>query len=215
MSTQPQLFHPSALEKYPELTARRGIVITGGAASGKSTASRWLADWLCAPVFSCDACVARLLAEDKPTQLEVANAFPEAFIDNQIRKEVLRERVFQDDEARKKLEQILHPRVWDELVAFSNQQDATQFVIVEIPLLFETGWRQRFNSVLLIASSREVQIERLVQNRGLERKIAEAILDSQWEMDWKVTGSTWVIWNNGSLESLNRQLRLLPFDWKR
>ncbi|MCX7714035.1 MAG: dephospho-CoA kinase [Chthoniobacterales bacterium] len=214
MHNLPNLFRKEAISAFnppTNLQTRKGLAITGGAASGKSTATLALAKWLGGEAFLCDEAVANLLANDPQTHSEIRLNFPHAFQNNQIQKKILREQIFADPDARKRLENILHPKVWNSLLAFSHSLPHSKPLFVEVPLLFEAGWNDRFEKILLIACSPNTQLERLVASRGLPKETAQAILASQLPIPKKIPLADWVVWNDGSQAALERQLKLLPF----
>jgi dephospho-CoA kinase len=120
------------------------IGITGGVASGKSTVTACLAELLPAPAFDADACAREMLQNDDAVQREVREAFgPEVFAaSGLIDRPALRTRVFSEAADRASLEAILHPRVraaWQGWVREQLQKSPGAVLLVEIPLLYETG----------------------------------------------------------------------------
>jgi dephospho-CoA kinase len=151
--------------------AMRVMALTGGIASGKSTACKLLREWLPSIViFDCDATVHRLLESDPAVAEIISAAFgmealhPQGRIDRHF----LRGKVFADDVARAKLETILHPRVLQECLD-SLKQAATrgaELFVADVPLFFEKGFEFGQAQVLVVASSRSTQIQRLRRVAG-------------------------------------------------
>ena len=183
------------------------IGVTGGIGSGKSTFSKMLADHLSARLFDADS-AARELLESDPAVLEkiTTELFAEAYTpDGKPDRAAIRRLVFHDPAAKARLESILHPRIrerWTQLAA-ECRQNATPLV-VEIPLLFETGAERFFDRIATVACSHETQLARTAA-RGLPRDEAESIIRSQIPLERKTTLAYFVVWNDGSLTNLENQ----------
>ena len=183
------------------------IGVTGGIGSGKSTFSKMLADHLSARLFDADS-AARELLESGPAVREkiTTELFAEAYTpDGKPDRAAIRRWVFQDPAAKARLESILHPRIrerWTQLAA-ECRQNATPLV-VEIPLLFETGAERFFDRIATVACSHETQLARTAA-RSLPRDEAESIIRSQLPLERKTSLAHFVVWNDGSLTNLENQ----------
>jgi dephospho-CoA kinase len=185
--------------------------VTGGIATGKSTVSRMLAESTDFVVFDADACVHDLLAGDEQVRASVARLFglPQPEPGQPVDRGALREIVFSDPAKRRSLEEILHPAVrrhWHSLLEDCRGQNRN--FLADIPLLFETGAEIFFDATLVVAASRATQQSRLAA-RGVNPALVEAMLASQWPIGQKVGAAGFVIWNDGSLAALRRQVSLL------
>jgi dephospho-CoA kinase len=183
------------------------IGVTGGIGSGKSTFSKMLADHLGARLFDADSAARELLESDPAVREKItAELFAEAYTpDGKPDRAAIRRLVFQDPAAKARLESILHPRIrerWTQLAA-ECRQNATPLV-VEIPLLFETGAERFFDRIATVACSHETQLARTAA-RGLPRDEAESIIRSQIPLERKTTLAYFVVWNDGSLTNLENQ----------
>jgi len=185
--------------------------LTGGIATGKSTFARLLAETRPFTLFDADACVHELLRTDVEIIAAVRREFswpgqdPQAPVD----RAQLRERVFADALARRRLEEILHPVVRQRWMALRSSCLAHgQDFLTDIPLLFETGAAPQFDTIVVVASSPATQRARLAA-KGLESKLVEGMLASQWPIGQKVSKASHVIWNDGSVAGLERQASLL------
>ena len=183
------------------------IGVTGGIGSGKSTFSKMLADHLGARLFDADSATRELLESDPAVREKItAELFAEAYTpDGKPDRAAIRRLVFQDPAAKARLESILHPRIrerWTQLAA-ECRQNATPLV-VEIPLLFETGAERFFDRIATVACSHETQLARTAA-RGLPRDEAESIIRSQIPLERKTTLAYFVVWNDGSLTNLENQ----------
>lgn len=183
------------------------IGVTGGIGSGKSTFSKMLADHLGARLFDADSAARELLESDPAVRQEITTElFAEAYTpDGKPDRAAIRRLVFHDPAAKARLESILHPRIrerWTQLAA-ECRQNATPLV-VEIPLLFETGAERFFDRIATVACSHETQLARTAA-RGLPRDEAESIIRSQIPLERKTTLAYFVVWNDGSLTNLENQ----------
>lgn len=185
--------------------------LTGGVATGKSTFTRLLARAHPFTIFDADACVHGLLSTDGDIIRAVSRTFslPEHEPSIPIDRALLRQRVFSDPSARRRLEAILHPVVRERWMALRAEcLDLGQDFLADIPLLFETGAASHFETVVVVAASPETQRIRLAA-RGREPALAEAMLASQGPIGQKIGEADHVIWNDGSLAGLERQASLL------
>ena len=183
------------------------IGVTGGIGSGKSTFSKMLADHLGARLFDADSAARELLESDPAVCQEITTElFAEAYSpDGKPDRAAIRRLVFHDPTAKARLESILHPRIrerWTQLAA-ECRQNATPLV-VEIPLLFETGAERFFDRIVTVACSHETQLARTAA-RGLPRDEAESIIRSQLPLERKTSLAHFVVWNDGSLTNLENQ----------
>ena len=183
------------------------IGVTGGIGSGKSTFSKMLADHLSARLFDADSAARELLESDPAVCQEITTElFAEAYSpDGHPDRAAIRRLVFHDPAAKARLESILHPRIrerWTQL-ADECRQNATPLV-VEIPLLFETGAERFFDRIATVACSHETQLARTAA-RSLPRDEAESIIRSQLPLERKTSLAHFVVWNDGSLTNLENQ----------
>ncbi len=187
------------------------IAITGGIGSGKSTFTRAFAGLLHAETFDADVCARRLLAEDPAVAAEVRAAFGAEVFDASGRPErgALREIVFTADPApRRALEAILHPRVrsaWRGWLEEGLQKTPDAPLLVEIPLLYETGAEAFFDHAIVVGCSLTTQMSRLTGQRRLPETTARRIIASQWELSDKIRRCDHLIWNDGPENCLYAQ----------
>ncbi len=190
----------------------RVMALTGGIASGKSTAMRLLAEHIpTAAFFDCDESVRRLLAGDPEVAAAISEKFgPEALdADGRVVREFLRTRVFSDESERLALEAILHPRVRQECLASleaAAKGGATLFV-ADVPLLFEKGFDFGQQQVIVVACSRASQIGRLKARSGFDEALVESVLAAQLPASEKILRANVVFWNEGPPAVLEAQVR--------
>ena len=190
----------------------RVLALTGGIASGKSTVCRMLREWLPSIViFDCDEAVHQMLEVDREVAGIIATAFGDQALDiaGRVDRHFLRSRVFADEAARLKLEAILHPRVRQECLD-SLDRAATrgaEVFVADVPLLFEKGFDFGQNQVIVVASSRSSQIQRLKARGGLDDQLIDSILATQLPVQEKMARADIVFWNEGPPAVLSSQIR--------
>lgn len=190
----------------------RVMALTGGIASGKTTFCRLLSEQLPdAVIFDCDKAVHQLLDSNEEVAEQVAVAFGQDALDEggKIKRAFLRERVFGDDAARATLEAILHPRVRQECLDFLEQAATrgAELFVADVPLLFEKGFDFGQTQVLVVASSRSTQIQRLKARNGFDDSLIESILAAQLPIQEKMSRADVVFWNEGPPAVLKFQIR--------
>jgi dephospho-CoA kinase len=127
--------------------------------------------------------------------------------DRKLNKKAVAERIFNDPEARKALEGIIHPMVFarvDDFVCKLRGKDL--IVIVEVPLLFERDYQDRFNKVITVYTNEETAIKRLV-NSGFTKEEAIARLMTQLPIDIKKQRAHYTIDNSATKDETERQVR--------
>lgn len=197
----------------------RVIGLTGGIGTGKSTVSSML-EQLGALVIDSDRIVHELQAPGAPLLREIAAAFGEGVIrpDGSLDRAAVGERVFRDEEARRKLNAIVHPAVGRETARRLEAARASgvPLVVLDIPLLFETrlhGTASRANlgveAVVVVYAPPALQVQRQVERNGYGREEAERRVAAQIPIDEKRAQADYVIDNSGTLEETRRQVEAL------
>jgi len=155
------------------------IGLTGGIASGKSTVADLFAR-LGAPVIDTDVIARQVVERGQPALGQVVAEFGPGILaaDGNLDRRRLRELIFADGDARRKLEAILHPAIRSEMERQSAIAGGPYQLLV-IPLLAEGGRRRNIDRVLLVDAPEELQIERLMQRDGVSRPQAQASLAAQ------------------------------------
>ena len=177
------------------------IALTGGIGSGKSSVASWLRDNAGFVYISADAVVASLLEVDSEgwQQLRVVLK-PEFFLAaGQIDKAGLRAAIFRDAGLRSTVEQVIHPLVFQKIreeVAELGSQGETR-CLVEVPLLYEVGWQQYFNKVIVVYAENAVCASRLQGRDGVGVEDALAAVDMQMPLKEKILLADYKIDNSG------------------
>ncbi len=189
------------------------LVLTGGVASGKSTALKLLRQLGGASlvVYDCDAAVASLLASGCLAG-DLIRLFGKESIENETtgaaNKTYLRELIFHDGRARKQLEELIHPLLQQECLALieSARQNAhIRGIIVDAPLYYESSFTCGEDAVCVVAVSPDTQRKRLTGRNHFDRALVEAIIAAQWPIEEKMARADIVLWNEGPQELLQRQ----------
>jgi dephospho-CoA kinase len=179
------------------------VGLTGGIGSGKSSVSAMLAAHG-AVVIDSDVLAREVVAAGTPGLAEVVVAFGPDLMTagGELDRAAMGRRVFGDDEARERLEAIIHPRVRARAAEIEARAPADAIVVHDIPLLVETGQADKFDVVLVVDAAPEVQVQRLVEHRGMSEEDARARIAAQAGRDQRLAAADHVLSNNGSLAQL-------------
>ena len=152
--------------------------LTGSLGMGKSTTARFFAEQG-VPVHDADAVVHRLYEGEAAPAIE--SAFPGTTVAGKVDRAKLGARVLDDDAALDRLEAIVHPLVQAAERRLIAESDARgdKVVVLDIPLLFETGSDRRVDAVVVVSSRPEVQRSRVLERPGMTPEKLEAILSKQ------------------------------------
>jgi len=187
--------------------------LTGGVGMGKSASAELLRS-RGIPVVDTDDLARQVVEPGQPALAEVQAAFGSEIIgaDGQLRRDELARRVFADPAARKRLEDILHPRIralWRVQVE-AWRQEGRSLAVVVIPLLFETSAEAELDATVCIACTTATQHQRLLA-RGWSPKELEQRVRAQWPVETKMARSDYVVWTEAGLDVHAAQLdRILP-----
>jgi dephospho-CoA kinase len=180
------------------------VALTGGIATGKSATTQRFAQ-LGAPVFDADVIAHDVVAVGQPALEEIRAVFGNDMLTHsgELDRARLRERVFADVAARRRLEAIVHPRVHATLL--QQVHDCTSaYCILAIPLLVECradyAWVER---VLTTDAPREVQVQRLTHRSGIDAALAQRMLDAQATRAQRVALAHDIIDNTGPIAALD------------
>jgi len=185
------------------------VALTGGIATGKSyVRARIAARGVL--TLDADAIVHRLFTGGSDVTAEVRRRFGTSVVrhDGAVDRQALGRIVFADASARRDLEAIVHPRVYERIAEWADAQarEGAPWVLVDIPLLFETGRDRAFDRVIVAACSPEEQVRRIRQRDGLGEAVALARLAAQWPIAEKVRRANDVIDTSGSFGETDRQV---------
>lgn len=183
------------------------VGLTGGVASGKSTVSAILAE-LGAVVIDADALAREVVARGTPGLSAVVEEFGADLLgaDGELDRAAMGRLVFADEGARRRLEAIVHPLVFERIAALEASAGDAAMVIHDIPLLAESGRAGTFDAVIVVDAPREVQVERMVRDRGWSPGEAAARIAAQAGRAERLALATHVIENTGTLEDLRHRV---------
>jgi len=178
------------------------IGLTGVLGSGKSTVAALL-EKRGAEVIDLDALAQDALAWEQ-TRNDIRQGFGEEYVvGGQVDKEMLARKVFNSEEALKKLESIIHPRVRDEaekrIQALKTK--GVDVVVIDHPLLFEAGFHRKMDKVVVV-STEEALLRKRLEHRGMEAGDVERRLAHQIPLKEKESRADYVVYNNGPAEGL-------------
>lgn len=153
------------------------VALTGSIAMGKSTTAKMFADLGC-PVFDADAAVHSLYARNGDAVPVVANLFPDAVVGGAVDRQKLSAIILNDPQALGRLETAIHPLVHKQQQEFIQEaRDAGhQFVVLDIPLLFETGGDEKVDLIVVVSAPADIQRNRALKRPGMtEGKFTEIL----------------------------------------
>jgi len=180
------------------------IAVTGGIATGKSTAAALLATQLNCPSCSCDEIVHHLL-RSAPVIQKIADSFPTTISSSgEVDRRLLAAQVFAVPAERRKLESLLHPLVLEGVAQWVKAHEfGSVWGVVEVPLLYEVDFPLKRDVDIVVACSERTQIERLTRREGSSDRVGDRI-GAQMPVPEKIFRAEVVIWNDGSLGTLSR-----------
>lgn len=196
---------------------RRGLVVglTGGIATGKSTVARMF-EQLGAAVVSADVVARQVVEPGEPAWGEIKDTFGEEVLaaDGTLDRRALGAVVFGDEEARRRLEAITHPRIRERMRRQIDELAGRGLVVIaEIPLLFESApARALVDETVVVYVDEDVQEARLMERDGFSRAEARARMAAQKPLAEKAALADWVIDNGRGLEETKAQVERL---WRR
>ncbi len=174
------------------MTFRLGL--TGSIGMGKSTTGRMFTE-LGHPLWDADAAVHRLYAQGGAAVAPVGAAFPSALKDQAIDRTALKAALAVDPAALKRLEAIVHPLVAQDRLQFieNAKQNGAKIVVLDVPLLFETGGKSQMDGVAVVSTDAETQRQRVMARPGMTAETFAMILSRQMPDAEKRALADWVI----------------------
>lgn len=189
----------------------RTVVVTGGIATGKTTVCQlFLQRVPGAVLFDCDVAVHDLLT--KPDIKErLKPEFGDAIFtsENEVDRSRLGKIVFSDADKRRFLENVLHPRVLKQCLKAREEALETGTVplfLADVPLFYEVDFPIEMDEVVVVAASRDIRLRRMRERGGIDVEAAERFLSIQMPLEEKIEKSDRVIWNDGNISALRRQV---------
>ncbi|MBU1193945.1 MAG: dephospho-CoA kinase [Proteobacteria bacterium] len=182
------------------------IAVTGSAGSGKSIVCRRFYEKGLV-VLDCDVIARQVVEPGEKGFKDIVDLFGETVVlkDGRLDRARLREIIVYDDDMRKKMEDILHPRILEEMIFQMAHADYTgrkKAVAVEVPLLFETGMERYFDLTIAVIADFPELIDRISSRDKVMEKDARKMLELQMSQEHKSARADYVIKNTGTLPEL-------------
>lgn len=182
--------------------------LTGGIGSGKSTVSAaWQETGV--PVVDADQLARRVVAPGSQGLQSLVETFGERVLaeTGELNRPVVAQLVFQDDEARERLNAIVHPLVRSEAEKEFSRLAAQghRLICYEVPLLFETGQQERFRPVVVVSVPENAQLSRTMKRDDIPEQAARARVGAQLPLHEKAEQADYVIDNTGTPEETKKQ----------
>jgi dephospho-CoA kinase len=183
------------------------VGLTGGIGAGKSAVANRLAT-LGAVVIDADRLAREAVSAGSEGLAEVVAAFgPEVLAaDGALDRPALASRVFGDDAARRRLEEIIHPRVRARTAELVAGAPPDAVVVNDVPLLVEAGLAGAYELVIVVLADEETRVARLVRDRGMTPDEAAARIRAQAGDEQRRAVADVVIVNDGTVEDLYKQV---------
>lgn len=183
------------------------VALTGSIGMGKSATARLFAE-AGIPVFDSDACVHELYAAGGAAVAPVEDAFPGVVREGSIDREMLARRLREDETGFERLEAIVHPLVAASRNAFLEAADKAgqNMVLLDIPLLFETGGDKLADIIVVVSAPDYVRRERVLQRPGMTPEKLDSIIARQIPDSIKRSKADYVITTADGIEDARRQV---------
>ncbi|NMB12880.1 MAG: dephospho-CoA kinase [Firmicutes bacterium] len=185
------------------------IGLTGGIASGKTTVAR-LIEERGLTVLDADQFARDVVTPGSAGWQEIRESFGEDYFnpDGNLDRARLARTIFSDETARERLNQIVHPKVMaliEQGVRMASER-GEPLLVIDVPLLFETGLDKRTDAVVVVYTRPEIQLSRLQKRDKLTLREAQSRIDAQLPLALKVQRADYVVDNSGSLEDTRMQV---------
>ncbi|MBW4686959.1 MAG: dephospho-CoA kinase [Komarekiella atlantica HA4396-MV6] len=186
---------------------KRIIGLTGGIATGKTTVANYLASAYNLSVLDADIYARDAVSTGSPILDAIAQRYGEQILlpDGSLNRQKLGEIIFNHQDERNWVEELIHPYVRDRFLQAITQSSLPTLVLV-VPLLFEAEMTHFVTEIWVVRCSQEQQLQRLIQRNHLNREQAKARIHSQLSLEEKVTRADIVLDNSFTLEALLKQV---------
>ncbi|HEX3900856.1 MAG TPA: dephospho-CoA kinase [Mycobacteriales bacterium] len=186
------------------------VGLTGGIGAGKSEVTRRFAA-LGARIIDADAIAREVVEPGTPGLAAVIEEFGDGVraADGSLDREAVAAIVFGDEDARARLNAIVHPLIGERVLAKLAEYEAEDpdgILINDVPLIAESGVAERYQVIVVVDAPVATQLDRLVRLRGMTREAAQARIDVQASREQRLALATHVIVNDGDLDSLQAQI---------
>ena len=182
------------------------VGLTGGIASGKSTASNLFRKYGI-EIVDADK-VAKEVSEKKESIEKISNIFGKDILDSdgKIVREKLREKAFKNRELLQELNKIIHPQVMEYFKRKKEENSKDEILIFDIPLLYEAKMEYLCDKIIVVGVDVQKQIRRVVARDGSSEELAKKIIFNQMPLNEKIKKADIVIMNDGTLDELEEKV---------
>jgi dephospho-CoA kinase len=184
------------------------IGLTGGIATGKSTVAEMFRN-ANIPLIDTDVIAKEVLNKGSVGYLEVVDYFTEDILhtDKEINRKKLGRIIFTNSKKLEKLNSIVHPKVKDFVLTEieKNRQMNKELVIIDVPLLYESGFDSLVDEVIVVYVDQELQVQRLMDREQITKEYAMMKIKAQLPLEEKVKKATYVIDNSSSILDTKKQ----------
>jgi len=187
------------------------IGMTGGIGSGKSEALK-IFESLNIKVIDLDNIAKEITDSSHQAIQEIKLVFGDAIFDkdNRLDRKKLREIIFSEKDQKINLEKILHPKILEEVMKRLNVLSNESYVVIDIPLLFETNqYTSLISRSLVIDCKVDDQIERVKKRDGIDTSVIQSIIEQQVGRNYRIERADDVVVNDGSIEKLEESIKVL------
>jgi len=187
------------------------IGMTGGIGSGKSEALK-IFESLNIKVIDLDNIAKEITDTSHQAIQEIKLVFGDAIFDkdNRLDRKKLREIIFSEKDQKINLEKILHPKILEEVMKRLNVLSNESYVVIDIPLLFETNqYTSLISRSLVIDCKVDDQIERVKKRDGIDTSVIQSIIEQQVGRNYRIERADDVVVNDGSIEKLGESIKVL------
>ena len=181
------------------------IGLTGSIGMGKTTTAQMFRDQDC-PVFDADAAVHALYAKGGKAVPIIRSVFPDAIKDEAVDRAVLGAHMRADPLQLKVLESFIHPLVGESRAAFFSENKDADIVIMDVPLLFETGLDKAVHKIVVVTAPAQIQRERVLAREGMTPELFESLLARQMPDAEKRKRADYLVFSDRGLENAREQV---------
>lgn len=186
------------------------VGLTGNIGTGKTTVA-WMFEEQGAKLLNADTIAHETIAPQSAVWKQLFDRYGKKIMldGGVVNRKALAQIIFSDDNERKFVESIIHPKVHDELTKriADLKRNGTQLLIVEVPLLFETKWNKEMDSIIVVSCDLEQQIKRCQDKFGMTREDVLLRIKAQRPIEEKTAKADYIVDNSGSMNETFIQVR--------
>jgi len=201
------------MKKITKYKNPKVVGVTGGIGSGQSSVCQILSKLGC-KVIDVDKKAKQIISKDRSLQKELIKTFGNEifFKDGQLNRRLLASIAFQDEEKTQKLNRLVHPRMVSQVIEEMENARFSQkypLVVIDAALIYEISIEQMFDSIIVVYTSLKNRVDRVMKRDGLTKDEILARVRRQIPLEEKKKWAEYVVDNDGSLEDLEKQIRIV------